>query len=224
MRDAFIICIALMSVFMGACGEKQARKEPPSVKPDLVLSMFHALEDGNHTVAIDKIRRLREIRDSAFLANLELQEIQNLMVKQMQSKLDDGDVDAALDICSKGITSSPRNERLLLIKEELLRLKKIQEAVGAVASAETWTSLARASAALKTLALSYPPANPLLSVATAKLAEAKGLMLREQRLSTMDLALEIISAHRTDGRIKDVMLLSLSLADPGNPTLIWTQE
>jgi hypothetical protein len=186
--------------------------------------MFHALQDGDHATALEKIRRLRELKDSAFLANLELQETQNLMVKQMQSKLDDGDVDAAMDICSKGITSSLRNERLLMIKEELLRLKKIQGTVGAVAAAETWTSLARASAALKTLAFSYPSANPLVSVATAKLAEAKGLMLREQRLSTMDLALEIISGHQTDGRIKDVMLLSLSLADPENPALIRTQE
>ncbi len=218
------ICFLSALACLASCGPGQAAKEPPSVKPELVLSMFHALQDGDHAAALEKIRRLRELKDSAFLANLELQEAQNLIVKQMQSKLDDGDVDAALDICSKGITSSSRNERLLLIKDELLRLKKIQGTVGAVAAAETWTSLARASAALKTLALSYPPANPLLSVATGKLAEAKGLMLREQRLSTMDLALEIISGHQTDRRIKDVMLLSLSLADPENPAIVWTQE
>ncbi len=211
-----LLFLAFWLLIFASCSEKPIAKEPPTIQPSLVLELCHALELGDHAVALTKIKRLRDLKDTAFLAKLELNEEQNLVIARIQDNVNNAKIDEALELCLKNILLTPRNERFLKIKEELLVLKRIQSLVDSIRSANNWATTARSAGALKAIASTYPPAEILRVAADRKLMDAKNIMLREQRLSIIDIAAEIMSVD-CNNKNRDSMISVLALVDPQNP-------
>ncbi|HRR06079.1 MAG TPA: hypothetical protein P5105_02245 [Victivallales bacterium] len=209
---------------MSACGKKREAQPPPSLKTELVLDLFHALENGNHQLAIEKIRRLRDLKDSTYLGELELNETQNLFIKQIQDKLDEGNITDAINICNKGIETLDRNERLLEVMKTLQTLKKINDLTELIINPENRIELARAAATLKTISSNLPEAIPLTIIAEQKLLTAKQQMQRENKIALIDFSCDIIKNYETNSKICETLLLFLANDDPFNPLILWLEQ
>lgn len=214
----YILCLFTI-IFCVACGKKQKAQEPPSLKTNLVLDLFHALEEGEHHIAIEKIHRLREIKDSTFLASLQMKEEQNLLIKQIQDNLDNGDISKAITICERGIESLDRNDNLIELRKKLLLLKTISDAADIITNSKDWRQKARASARIKNIAESFDGTENLIELANAKIAEAKKYVQREQKIATLDILCDLVEQRSKNQNIYDTLLAVLYNIDPSNPAL-----
>lgn len=213
----YILCLIIIICI--ACGKKQKTQELPSLKTNLVLDLFHALEEGEHHIAIEKIHRLREIKDSTFLASLQMKEEQNLLIKQIQDNLDNGDISKAITICERGIESLDRNDNLIELRKKLLLLKTISDAADIITNSKDWRQKARASARIKNIAESFDGTENLIELANAKIAEAKKYVQREQKIATLDILCDLVEQRNKNQNIYDTLSAVLYNIDPSNPAL-----
>jgi len=223
-RIKIVFYILLVSTLFISCSRRTVAKDPPKVRQTLVVDLFAALQDGDHSSAIEKIRRLREIKDSSFLAQLEMVEIQNSAIAEIQSKINEGKLDEAIELRSKAIITIPRNEKLIQAKETINTLKQIQLLVDSITTNSDWVSVARSSGRLKSIASSYPPAKILSSAADRKLIEAKNIMLRKHKISIIDMAAEINSIHSDDQKKRAALMALLFVSDPQNPIFKYQEQ
>jgi hypothetical protein len=205
----------------GGCSKKKEIPEPPTAHSELVLSLFSALDKKDHSLALGKIERLRQLDSgNLFLANLEIKEKNNEMISGIQNLLDEGKIEDAVNLTNDFILKHGRNEEFVSIQNELQVIKQLKETIDALNDPSSSTRLARNAAKLKAIASRYKPAEAFIPYANGKLAIAKKLFSTEKKMAVEDLSLEITGLMlKKDPTVANIMAI-LAIENPEHPVIM----
>ena len=163
---------SLLLVFSG-CGKKPP-PPPPKSRSELVLEVLDAVKHKNHTLALRKISRLRELEPTnVFLANLEILEQNNIIIVLAQKEINKKDLKSALGKINEGIKKPGRHDDLMTTQKKLAVADRIKEILEIFKHPKDSSQLMQAAVQLKTIGSKYKPAAPFVPIAELKIAEAK---------------------------------------------------
>ena len=224
MRNLFSCYVsALLSLhvlLLVGCGGESA-PPPPSIKQQIVLDTFTALEQRDHLMAIKKIARLRELDPTnVFLANLEVLERNNSIIKKAQAKIDENNLKDALEIVSVGIRKYGRHDDLMNVQKKLKIITRIEDLLKVFADPRDSMQLTGAATQLTKIAEVYKPASIFLPLAKQKLAEAAVMNEWENRRAIIDLVSEIDDLQKAGDSDAPLLYAILENVDPTNPALL----
>ena len=214
------IILSLTSLFLGGCGGDTV-PDPPESKQQIVLDTFTALEQRNHAVAMKKIARLRELEPTnVFLANLEVLERNNSIIKAAQAKIDENDLKGALEIVSTGIRKFGRHDDLMNVQKKLKIITRIEELLKVFRAPLDSDQLKAAATQLKKIGEVYKPASMFIQLSKQKLAEAEVMYNWEIQRAVIDLVSQIDDLQREDDSDVPLLYAILENVDPTNPVLL----
>ena len=206
-------------IFTG-CSKKTA-PPPPTIKQQIVLDTLTALENRNHRIAIRKIARLRELDpNNVFLANLEVIERNNSIIKKVQEKIDENNLNEALNVVSAGIRKYGRHDDLMNVQKKLKIITRIEELLKVFAAPRDSAQLNGAAKQLIKIAEVYKPASMFLPLAKKKLAKAAVMNEWENRRAVIDLVSEIDILQKAGDSDAALLYAILENVDPTNPALL----
>lgn len=214
------VILSLYALLFAGCGGETA-PAPPTIKQQLVLDTFTALERRDHIMAIKKIARLRELDPTnVFLANLEVLERNNSIIKKAQSKIDENDLKGALEVVSVGIRKYGHHDDLINVQKKLKIITRIEDLLNIFANPRDATQLNGAATQLKKIAEVYKPASIFIPLADKKLAEAAVMNEWENRRAVIDLISEIDDLQKAGDSDASLLYAILENVDPTNPVLL----
>ncbi len=215
------VVLAGICLFSAGCSRKTQVPEPPTARAQLIQELFSAMGSGDHQTALKKLERLRMINSgNIFLANLEVFERNNAMISEIQSLIDQGKIDDAINLTNEFILKNGKTETFSSILNELQILKQLSESVAALNDSSNVTRLARSAAKIKMLASKYKPAAALLPLANEKIALAKKLYTSEKRKAADDLSIEIIGMISKKDPRSALLMPVLGIENPEHPVIL----
>jgi len=218
---SFSAVLGLAWLFLGGCTKNNQVPEPPTARAQLVRELFTSMEKKDHQSAIKKIERLRKLdTGNVFLANLELTEKNNAMICEIQSLLDQGKTDEAINLTNEFMLKFGRTDNFLAILNELQTVKQLYEAVGALNDSTNVTRLARNAAKIKMIASKYKPAEIFLPLANEKIALAKKMYTSEKRKAVDDLSIEITGMMSKKDPKAALLMAVLGIENPEHPVIL----
>jgi len=214
------IVLSLSVILIAGCGQ-EAIPDPPLIKSKTVLDTFTALEQCEHEVAIKKISRLRELDpNNVFLANLEVLEKNNSVIKAAQEKIDDNDLKGALATVSDGIMKYGRHDNLMNVQKKLKIITKIEDILEIFRSPRDSDQLLGAAKQLKKIGDVYKPSAIFLPLAKEKISEAKVMHNWEIKRAVIDLVSQMNDMQEANDSDLPLLYAILENEDPTNPVLI----
>jgi hypothetical protein len=208
----------LVLVLVG-CGREHV-PDPPLLKSKIVLDTFKALEDREHEIAIKKISRLRELDPSnVFLANLEVLERNNSVIKAAQAKIDENDLKGALAMISDGIMKYGRHNNLMKVQKKLKIITKIEDILKVFKSPRDSDHLLGAATQLKKIGDVYKPSAIFLPLAKEKIAEAGVMHNWEMKRAVIDLVSQMDDMQKAGDEDMPLLYAILENEDPENPVV-----
>ena len=211
---------SLISLLLGGCGGDIV-PDPPESKQQIVLDTFTALEQRNHVVAMKKISRLRELEPTnVFLANLEVLERNNSIIKTTQAKIDENDLKGALEVVSTGIRKFGRHDDLMDVQKKLKIITRIEELLIIFRAPRDSGQLNAAATQLKKIGEVYKPASIFLQLSKQKIAEAEVMHDWEIHRAVLDLVSQIDDLQREEDSDVSLLYAVLENVDPTNPVLL----
>ena len=216
----YMMVLVLSLLFLFGCGEKTA-PDPPEIKSQTVLETYRALENGDHDIALKKISRLRELEPgNVFLANLEVLERNNSIIKAAQIKINEDDIKGALGVVSEGIQKYGRHDDLMNVQKKLKIITKIEEILKVFKAPRDSEKLSGAAMQLKKISEIYKPAAIFLPLSHQKIAEAAVMHDWEMHRAVIDLVSQINDLQVEEDRDVDLLYAILENVDPTNSVLI----
>ena len=212
--------LSFSTLIFAGCGRETA-PPPPTLKQKIVLDTLTALEHRDHQLALKKIARLRELDPTnVFLANLEILERNNSIIKKAQEKIDDNNLNEALNVVTSGIRKYGRHDDLMNVEKKLKVITRIDELLKVFSDPRDSAQLNAAATQLIKIAEIYKPASMFLPLAKKKLAEAAVMNEWENRRAVIDLVSEIDTLQKAGDNDAALLYAILENVDPTNPALI----
>jgi hypothetical protein len=214
------MALSLSIVILAGCSGETV-PDPPLIKSKTVLDTFKALEERKHEIAIKKISRLRELDPSnVFLANLEVLERNNSVIKAAQAKIDENDLKGALATVSDGIMKYGRHDNLMNVQKKLKVITKIEDLLEIFKAPRDADQLSGAANQLKKIGEVYKPSAIFLPLANEKIAEARIMSKWEKKRAIIDLVSQINDMQKENDSDVPLLYAILENEDPVNPALI----
>lgn len=194
------------------CGRAANAPAPPTTRANLVLELFDSLESKNHELSLKKIDKLRSLDSSnIFLANLEISERNNKLIREIQQMLDSGNIKGAISETEKYLAKYGIDDRIGSTNDELGTLTKIKATIEAFEDSDSDSiKIARNAGELKEYSKTYAPAAIFATLADDQLARAKMLREWENRRTIEDMESDYVVLSRENRGLAAVIFASLA--------------
>lgn len=202
----------LSAVLASGCGRAAKAPAPPTTRANLVLELFNSLESKDHALSLKKIEKLRYLDSSnIFLANLEISEKNNKLIREIQQMLDSGNVKEAISVAEKYLARYGMNDRIGSAKDELETVAKIKSTIDAFEDSDSDSiKIARNAGELKEYSKKYLTAAIFANLAEDQLIRAKMLREWENRRTIEDMESDYMSLSRENSGLAELVFASIA--------------
>ncbi len=187
----WLVATIFSTLLLCGCGQ-DSTPEPPLEKNRLLIDGLQNIRNQKHGTALARLAKLKVIYpDDQHLAALQATEYDNIFIQKIQSGIDKGDIKAALLIIERSERIKPLSETLEKIKDELVSLNTLNEALSKLkhpgSSSVLMTAIKQARQAIK----QYPKAEKILPLLNKYEKFAHKMALIEARNAKNDLAADL---------------------------------
>jgi hypothetical protein len=216
-QTAAIFLTAALCALAG-CSKKSAVPDPPRIKSAAVIELFEALDNGDHTKALARIARLRELdKGNVYLAKLEVIERNNLFISQAQRHLDAGYPDRALAILGEAMVKHGRLQPLADASAEINAMGQCASLVYSLEAPSSAIQTAKDAVKLKELVKSHKKGADFQPFIESRIKMAFEMEKTEKERTVFDLFADAVILEREDAPEAGVALAQLALEAPDNP-------
>lgn len=157
-----LMAVAGILLLCGGCGQ-QAIPDPPLGKNRLLIEAMENVQHQHHGVALARLKKLQVIYpDNQHLASMGETEYDNIFIQKIQSGLDKGEIATTLSIIKRAEDSRALNQTLNNIKDELLQLNALNNALAKLAKPASASAIKDAVKQARQLIKKYPAAKSYL--------------------------------------------------------------
>ncbi len=222
------LLVLTFAFIIAGCG--QGDYPPPSLtRSNLILELFSALKNNDSQLAIAKIQKLRKLEQSnVFIAKLEIQEQNNLIINKVQKDVDAGKIDKAIALLKDEVKKydvSPIPRQAIV---EVEALKQFDDLIEKMNHPVTSQQLAYAIVDMRKLIKAKSKLPELKKYKLDKifkkyLANRKKLAEKMEKIedtrAEFDLVSETASLASTDRAQAESALACLALDSPSHPAV-----
>jgi tetratricopeptide (TPR) repeat protein len=212
-----LVVMASGMLLLCGCGQGKT-PEPPLAKNQLIIDAMQNIHKQSHGAALARLKKLKVIypNNSQLLALSET-EYDNIFILKIQSGLNQGNIDTALSIINRAEQSKPLGETLLDIKQNLITLKALNDALLILEKPRSADKLNDAIKELRQLIKKYPEAKSYSPLVAKYEKFAKQMALNEDKNAKLDLAADLqIEKNRTNPDQQLIKVLTAQIAVENN--------
>jgi hypothetical protein len=190
---SIIVKFQLLVVMTGililcGCGQEPIA-EPPLEKNRVLIDALRNIRDQRHGVALQWLKKLKVIYpDNTHLAMMCETEYDNIFIQKIQSGLNKGDIASSLSIIKRAEKSQVLNQSLHNVKEQLLQLDALNNALAIIGKTNSSATLMDAVSKAQQIIKKYPAAKSYLPLLAKYEKLAAQMAVDEENNAKSDLA------------------------------------
>ncbi|MCF6176033.1 MAG: hypothetical protein L3J71_09730 [Victivallaceae bacterium] len=206
--QCYLMTIIFCTVLLCGCGQDSI-PEPPLEKNRLLIDAMRNIRKQKHGLALARLKKLKIIYpDNQHLAAVIGIEYDNIFVQKIQSGVDQGNLKAALLIIKRAEKIKPLSPSLLKIKQELLHLNALNNALLAIENPSSSTVLNDAIKQARQVIKEFPVAQSYLPLLDKYDQLAAQMAVDEAKNARLDLVSDLkIEKNRskTDRKLVEIL-------------------
>jgi hypothetical protein len=212
--QCWLVVFALSSFLLCGCGQDSI-PEPPLEKNRLLIDAMQNIRNQKHGLALARMKKMKIIYpENQHLAAIIGIEYDNIFVQKIQSGVDQGNLKAALLIIKRAEKIQPLSPSLLKIKQELMHLNELNNALLAIENPSSSTVLNDAIKQARQVIKEFPAAQSYLPLLDKYDQLAAQMAVNEEKNARLDLASDLkIEKNRskTDRKLVEILAAQLEV-------------
>jgi len=207
--------ILISSLLINGCSRQKEVPDPPHIQAQLINELFSALRSENYELALKKIERLVALDQNAtYYGGVQNTVENNMAITRVQSTLDKGNINQAIDSVNKLMQEKGQTNALLDTLSELNTLLKIKKLTEKISKEEDARALAVSTGKLNREISNYSSANYLKPFADRQLLRSKNIRGEEKQIGIEDLKADIDVAWVEGNKNLDTLIAMLEISSP----------